>query len=314
MSVGSAPPPQAPAADRTAPTATILGIRGGQRFARRRAPRELRGRASADPSGLWAVKLRLTRRLGGTCWYFSGSKERFLKRTCGKQHAFKVAEATDWSYLLPSSLPRGRYEQVPRGLRNVIGQLPGSKPAVVVAAHYDTKAIPGFVGANDAAGGTAAVLELARVLRRTKRPAGAPELRFVVRVVEMAIGTHDVADANRRALAAHALRERVALLGKLEESAITRCLTERIRPNPGAATVVRTMRARGAMTLLVSGGFTAFAQPVAAMLGFERVEANVLEASEGRPPYSGKRWRPCSPPSGPRTSPPATGSQPVTSR
>ena len=95
--------------DTTAPTATILGIRDGQRFARRRAPRELRGRASADPSGLWAVKLRLTRRLGGTCWYFSGSKERFLKRTCGKQHAFKVAEATDWSYLLPARLPRGRY-------------------------------------------------------------------------------------------------------------------------------------------------------------------------------------------------------------
>jgi len=81
---------------------------------------------------------------------------------------------------------------------------------------------------------------------------------------------------------AAALRERVGLLGGLAESAITRCLAERIRPNPGAATLVRTMRARGAMTLLVSGGFTAFAGPVAARLGFERVEANVLEASEGR--------------------------------
>ena len=81
---------------------------------------------------------------------------------------------------------------------------------------------------------------------------------------------------------AAALRERVALLGGLEESALARCLAERIRPNPGAATLVGTMRARGAMTLLVSGGFTAFAGPVAAVLGFERVEANVLEASEGR--------------------------------
>ena len=78
------------------------------------------------------------------------------------------------------ALPSGRYETVPGGLRNVVGSLTGSKPAVVVAAHYDTKAIPGFVGANDGAGGTAAVLELARVLRRTKRPAGAPELRFVL--------------------------------------------------------------------------------------------------------------------------------------
>ena len=81
---------------------------------------------------------------------------------------------------------------------------------------------------------------------------------------------------------AAALRERVALLRGLEESAITRCLGERIRPNPGAATLVGTMRTRGAMTLLVSGGFTAFAGPVAAKLGFERVEANVLEAGGGR--------------------------------
>ena len=51
---------------------------------------------------------------------------------------------------------------------------------MVVAAHYDTKNLPGFVGANDGAGGTAAVLELARALRHTKRPKGAPELRFVL--------------------------------------------------------------------------------------------------------------------------------------
>jgi acetylornithine deacetylase/succinyl-diaminopimelate desuccinylase-like protein len=79
-------------------------------------------------------------------------------------------------------LPRGRYEAVPGhpGLRNVVGHITGSRPAVVVAAHYDTKNLRGFVGANDGAGGTAAVLELARVLRRTKRPAGAPEIRFVL--------------------------------------------------------------------------------------------------------------------------------------
>ena len=78
-----------------------------------------------------------------------------------------------------------------------------------------------------------------------------------------------------------ALRARVALLAGLEESAIGRCLAERVRPNPGAATLVRTMRARGAMTLLVSGGFTAFATPVSDMLGFERVEANVLATDDG---------------------------------
>ena len=77
---------------------------------------------------------------------------------------------------LRRALPRGRFEAIPGhpGLRNVVGRLPGTKPAVVVAAHYDTKALPGFVGANDGAGGTAAVLELARVLGRTKRPAARP--------------------------------------------------------------------------------------------------------------------------------------------
>jgi hypothetical protein len=101
---GSVPPP-----DTTPPVARITGIRDGQRFSRRRAPRVLHGTVSQDPSGLWAVKLRLTRRLGNTCWYFSGSKERFLKRTCGKRYAFKVGDRADWSYLLPARLPRGRY-------------------------------------------------------------------------------------------------------------------------------------------------------------------------------------------------------------
>ena len=95
---------------------------------------------------------------------------------------------------LRGALPRGRFEAIPGHprLRNVVGSLPGSKPAVLVAAHYDTKAIPGFVGANDGASGTAAVLELARVLGRTKRPEGAPELRFVLFDGEEA--TNDRAD------------------------------------------------------------------------------------------------------------------------
>jgi glutaminyl-peptide cyclotransferase len=83
---------------------------------------------------------------------------------------------------LRDRLPRGRLERVDGhpGLRNVVGRIPGSKPAVLIGAHYDTKDQPGFVGANDGAGGTAAVLELARVLRAVDRPAGAPELRFVL--------------------------------------------------------------------------------------------------------------------------------------
>jgi Zn-dependent M28 family amino/carboxypeptidase len=78
-------------------------------------------------------------------------------------------------------LPSGRFEAVPGGLRNVVGSLPGRLPAVVIGAHYDTEAtIPGHVGANDGAAGTAAVVELARTLRGARRPAGAPALRFVL--------------------------------------------------------------------------------------------------------------------------------------
>ena len=81
---------------------------------------------------------------------------------------------------------------------------------------------------------------------------------------------------------ADALRERVALLGGLDETIIAHCLSERVRPNPGAETLVRTMRSRGATTLLVSGGFTAFAGPIAERIGFERFEANVLGARDGK--------------------------------
>ena len=80
---------------------------------------------------------------------------------------------------------------------------------------------------------------------------------------------------------AASLKERVALLKGLDEAVITHCLKERVRPNPGAEILVRTMRRRGAMTLLVSGGFTAFAEPVARMIGFERVVANRFGCSGG---------------------------------
>jgi len=73
-----------------------------------------------------------------------------------------------------------------------------------------------------------------------------------------------------------ALRERVALLAGLDEDAIERCLAERVRPNPGAVTLVRTLRGLGASCLLVSGGFLSFAEPVARDVGFDRVRANRL--------------------------------------
>jgi hypothetical protein len=74
---------------------------------------------------------------------------------------------------LKAELPRGSFQAVPGGLRNVVGFVPGRDPSrtVVVGAHYDTKDIPGFVGANDGAGGTALVVELARTVKpRELRP------------------------------------------------------------------------------------------------------------------------------------------------
>ena len=84
---------------------------------------------------------------------------------------------------LRAALPNGRFEPLGPahpGLRNVVGRLPGAAPAIAVTAHYDTKNLPGFEGANDGAAGTAAVVELARVLAAAPRPKDAPELRFVL--------------------------------------------------------------------------------------------------------------------------------------
>ena len=75
--------------------------------------------------------------------------------------------------ILRRSIPNGRFQAVPGGLRNVVGTIPGRNPRrkVVLGAHYDTKDLPGFVGANDAASGTAVVRELARTIKpRRLRP------------------------------------------------------------------------------------------------------------------------------------------------
>jgi len=79
-----------------------------------------------------------------------------------------------------------------------------------------------------------------------------------------------------------ALRERVALLRNLSEDAIGECLQTRIAPMPGARTLVATLKAKGCHTVLVTGGFHNFADPVAEQLGFDHVVANRLEIGEGR--------------------------------
>jgi phosphoserine phosphatase len=73
-----------------------------------------------------------------------------------------------------------------------------------------------------------------------------------------------------------ALRERVGLLKGLPVTALERVLSERVRLIPGAKELVATMKANGARTVLVSGGFTFFTARVAAMAGFEAHQSNVL--------------------------------------
>ena len=75
---------------------------------------------------------------------------------------------------------------------------------------------------------------------------------------------------------APALRERVALLKGLPASVIGKVIAERIRPTPGGRTLVATMRANGAYTCIVSGGFTAFTASIAATIGFDEQRANTL--------------------------------------
>lgn len=108
----------------------------------------------------------------------------------------------------------------------------------------------------------------------------------------------DVASITRRAMDgeldfAGALAERVALLAGLPVDVIDQVYAERVRPMPGARTLLQTMRRFGAVTALVSGGFLPFAERIAKDLGFQTAIANRLEMADGRltgrvlPPITG---------------------------
>ncbi len=79
-----------------------------------------------------------------------------------------------------------------------------------------------------------------------------------------------------------ALRERAAMLRGLSEDDLQTVYDQRIRLSPGARALVATMKAHGAYTALVSGGFTFFTGRVAAAAGFDHHQANQLEFEDGR--------------------------------
>jgi phosphoserine phosphatase len=79
-----------------------------------------------------------------------------------------------------------------------------------------------------------------------------------------------------------ALRERVALLKGLPAAVVEDVIVKRITLTAGARTLVATMRANGAFTCLVSGGFTLFTGRIAAMIGFDEHRGNTLIVDDGR--------------------------------
>jgi phosphoserine phosphatase len=80
---------------------------------------------------------------------------------------------------------------------------------------------------------------------------------------------------------AGALRDRVALLAGMPEATIAECLRERVKLMDGAKALIQTFRANGGEAILVSGGFTHFAGPVAKAIGFDRAIANRLVVKDG---------------------------------
>ena len=96
----------------------------------------------------------------------------------------------------------------------------------------------------------------------------------------------EIAEVTERAMRGEldfeaALNARVARLKGLKDSDLERAWRERVRLMPGAATLTATMRANGAVTALVSGGFTVFTERVAQAAGFEQAFGNRLEVAGG---------------------------------
>lgn len=78
------------------------------------------------------------------------------------------------------------------------------------------------------------------------------------------------------------LKKRVAMLNGLSARKLDDIYRERLRFSPGAAELIATMRANGAFCLLVSGGFTFFADRVRDALGFSEAHSNILGIEDGK--------------------------------
>jgi glutaminyl-peptide cyclotransferase len=135
------------------------------------------GCGGADAAPRAATQARVDRFDADRAWSLIRRQVAVGQRPAGSPQLRRLAVR------LKPLLPHGHFEAVPgeRGVRNVVGTLPGRRPGLVIGAHYDTLVKPkGFVGANNGAAGTAIVVELSRAIAKLHRPSGAQEVRFVL--------------------------------------------------------------------------------------------------------------------------------------
>jgi Zn-dependent M28 family amino/carboxypeptidase len=132
---------------------------------------------SSDDAKARAGGLKVNRFDEAAAWRLVKEQVRVGQRPAGSPQLRRLAMR------LRRMLPDAHFEAIPgeRGLRNVVGTLPGTKPGVVIGAHYDTLVKPkGFVGANNGAAGTAVVVGVARALGRLDLAKGGRQVSFVL--------------------------------------------------------------------------------------------------------------------------------------
>jgi len=99
--IGHAPPVDIP---------IVSGVKSSRHYGHRHAPRILSGLVQVPTGGtLREVRISLTRRNGRRCMAFNGARAAFVHARCGVARFFSVGSSESFSYLLPASLPRGRY-------------------------------------------------------------------------------------------------------------------------------------------------------------------------------------------------------------
>ena len=96
--------------DRRAAIASVTTVKNGRRYARRRAPRLLKGKVEPVGPGIEAIRMRLVRRSGKRCLYYSVKVERFRRGSCSATWFFyRIGDRPEWEYLLPARLGPGSY-------------------------------------------------------------------------------------------------------------------------------------------------------------------------------------------------------------